>query len=130
MAEHNEFGIRGEEVAVAHLIGKGYSIVERNWRCGHKEVDIIAMKDSELVFVEVKTRKDEEVSRAMEAVDAGKRRRIVQAADAYVRMQRLDMPVRFDIITVVGKERDFVVDHIEDAFHPQVLTPGRRKMYR
>ena len=42
----------------------------------------------------------------------------------------LDMPVRFDIITVVGKERDFVVDHIEDAFHPQVLTPGRRKMYR
>ena len=65
MAGHNEFGIRGEEVAVAHLIGKGYSIVERNWRCGHKEVDIIAMKASELVFVEVKTRKDEEVSMAI-----------------------------------------------------------------
>lgn len=130
MAEHNALGIRGEEVAVAHLLGKGYSIRERNWRCGHKEVDIIASTPTELVFVEVKTRRNEEVSTALAAVDAQKRRHIIRAADVYVRMHQLDMPVRFDIITLVGTAPDFTIDHLEDAYHPAVVMPGRRRTYR
>ena len=50
-------GTCGEELAVKLLQQKDYNILERNWRCGHLEVDIIAENDDYLVIVEVKTRK-------------------------------------------------------------------------
>ena len=56
MAIHNDLGRRGEEAAVEYLREKGYSILARNWRNVHKELDIIAQEDDELVIVEVKTR--------------------------------------------------------------------------
>ena len=58
MAAHNELGKEGELLAANHLQSEGYVIRHRNWRCGHKELDIVAEKDGTLVFVEVKTRKD------------------------------------------------------------------------
>ena len=57
MAEHNELGKLGEQLARDFLIAKGYQILEQNWSCGHKEIDIIAMDGNELVIVEVKTRR-------------------------------------------------------------------------
>ena len=56
MAAHNELGKEGELLAANHLQSEGYVIRHRNWRCGHKELDIVAEKDGTLVFVEVKTR--------------------------------------------------------------------------
>ena len=111
MAAHNELGKEGELLAANHLQSEGYVIRHRNWRCGHKELDIVAEKDGTLVFVEVKTRKD--------AVTNGKIRRIVSSADAYLRKYAIDLPVRFDLITIVTGENGLPrLRHIEDAFYP------------
>ena len=56
MKDHIELGKTGEDIAVAHLEGKGYRILDRNWRWGKEEIDIIAIDGNFLVIVEVKTR--------------------------------------------------------------------------
>ena len=58
MASHNELGKEGENAAVKYLLEKGYEIRHRNWHSGHRDLDIVAQKDGELVIVEVKTRSD------------------------------------------------------------------------
>ncbi|MCD8317811.1 MAG: YraN family protein [Paraprevotella sp.] len=116
MAEHNELGKEGEQQAAEYLLSQGYAIRHRNWRCGHKELDIVAEKEGVLVVVEVKTRRDTEYGRPEEAVTNGKIRRIVSSADAYLRKFAVDLPVRFDLITMVKKEEGFHLNHIEDAF--------------
>lgn len=120
MAEHNEFGRSGEEMAVAHLRSQGYIIRDVNWRSGHKELDIIAERENRLIIVEVKSRRNTNYGRPEEAVNERKIRRIVLAADAYVRCYRLDMPVRYDIITVVGLGPNAKIEHIEGAFKSPV----------
>jgi putative endonuclease len=122
MAAHNELGKEGEEVAVNYLISKGYIIRDRNWRLNHLELDIVAMKDNQLVVVEVKTRSNTHYMDPEEAVNRKKIRRIVIAADSYIRQHRLDLPVRFDIVTVVGSKQPFTINHIEDAFYPPLFT--------
>lgn len=119
MAAHNEFGRAGEDVAVDFLTEHGYDVLDRNWRSGHKELDIVAEKDGVLVVVEVKTRKTAMYGRPEESVSPLKIRKIVLAADAYVRYNRLDMPVRFDIISIVAG-KDGAVKHIVDAFRSPV----------
>lgn len=114
MAEHNEFGKSGEDLAADYLTGEGYLVRDRNWRSGRKELDIVAEKDGVLVVVEVKTRRSIRYGRPEDAVTMPKIRRTVMAADAYVRYNRLDMPVRFDIISIV--ESSGYLEHIEDAF--------------
>lgn len=120
MAEHNILGKEGEEEAVKYLSEQGYTIRHRNWRAGHKELDIVAMQGNELIVVEVKTRCDTLFALPQEAVDERKIRRIVAATDAYLKKFAIDNPVRFDIITVVGKEGNFVIEHIKEAFYPPI----------
>lgn len=55
MAKHNDTGLLGEQAAVDLLTAKGYAIVDRNWRCGRMEIDIVAQRADRLVIVEVKT---------------------------------------------------------------------------
>ena len=117
MARHNILGIKGEDMACSFLESKGYSILERNWRWRKLELDIIAMKDGELVIVEVKTRRNNCFGEPENAITDYKIRNIINAADVYVKKKRTDMPVRFDIISVTGqKEKEFEINHIEDAF--------------
>lgn len=118
MAEHNDLGKSGENAAVAYLEQKGYLIRDRNWRRGHFELDIVAAKDNELIVVEVKTRSDTLFAAPEDAVDLPKIKRTVRAADAYIRLFQIDTPVRFDIITVVGNDGNFKVEHIEETFYP------------
>ena len=118
MAEHNELGRTGEDEAADYLACEGYHIIDRNWRSGHKELDIVCERDGVLVIVEVKTRRDARFGKPEDAVSENKIRRIVLAADAYVRLNRIDLPVRFDIITVLGKHRQ--LNHIIDAFRSPV----------
>ena len=96
---------------------QGYKITHTNWHWHHYELDIVAVKDTWLVVVEVKTRSDDYLLAPEDAVDAPKIRRIVAAADAYVRFFNLELPVRFDIITVIKKGEESEIDHIEDAFY-------------
>lgn len=118
MALHNELGKEGEAAAVAYLTGKGYEIRHRNWHSGHRDLDIVAQKDGMLVIVEVKTRSDVRFGNPEEAVNNRKIRNIVASADAYIRKFSLDLPVRFDIITVIGTQPPFQIEHIEEAFFP------------
>ena len=116
MIEPHELGKIGEELAAEYLLGKGYRILERNWRSGHKEIDIIALDGDTLVAVEVKTRKSNDFGEPDIAVGADKQRMLVWAADAYVRYRQLDVDVRFDIVSIVFTDTDRKIEHIEDAF--------------
>ena len=118
MAEHIDFGKLGEELAVDYLVGKGYEILERNWRNIHKEIDIIAKDGKFLVVVEVKTRQTDEYGNPDIAVTKKKQRMLIAAANAYIFKNRLDVETRFDIISIVFKDGEPVIEHIEDAFLP------------
>jgi len=118
MAEHNDFGKLGEEIAANYLEGKGYEIVERNWRNTHKEIDIIAKDGGTLVMVEVKTRQTDEYGNPDIAVTKKKQRLLIVAANAYLFKNKLDVETRFDIISIIFKDGEPVIEHIEDAFLP------------
>ena len=118
MAEHNDFGKLGEELAVNYLIEKGYEILERNWRNIHKEIDIIAKDGKDLVIVEVKTRQSDEYGNPDVAVTKKKQCMLIAAANAYILKNGLDTETRFDIVSIVFKDGEPVIEHIEDAFLP------------
>ena len=120
MAAHNELGKDGEEAAVTFLERKGYHICHRNWRSGKKELDIVAVYEGELIVSEVKSRRNKLYGNPEDAVTERKIRKIVSSTDAYIRKYAIDLPVRFDIITVTGCETPFEVEHIEEAFYPPI----------
>ena len=112
----HELGKKGEDLAVDYLVNKGYRILERNWRSGHKEIDIIALIDKVLAIVEVKTRKSSDYGEPDIAVGMMKQRMLAWAADAYVRYKNLEVDIRFDILSIVFTDQGPEIEHIEDAF--------------
>ena len=116
MAQHNLLGKSGEQYAAEYLISRGYVIRDVNWVSGKHEIDIVAYRDEMIVIVEVKTRRNVDFAYPEEAVTEKKIRNMVRATDAYMRMFELDMEVRFDVISIVGAEPPFEIEHIEDAF--------------
>ena len=120
MAKHLILGQKGEDIAADYLERHGYIILDRNWRCGHKELDLVVTKDNTVVFVEVKTRSSLDWGDPYEAVTDRKIRRIVNSADAYIRFNCIDMDARFDIISIVVDGGVFKIEHIEQAFLPPV----------
>lgn len=121
MARHNDTGKWGEELAVRLLHDKGYTIMERDWHSGHRDIDIIARTpDSRtVVFVEVKTRTSDIITRPEDAVDVKKIRNIGYAANNYVKMHDIVDELRFDIISIVGENAEVAkVEHTADAFNP------------
>lgn len=120
MANHNNLGKEGEQAAVAYLKKNGYQILHTNWHHGHLELDIVAQKDDELIFAEVKTRSPQTIVDPEEAVTNLKIRHLLNAADSYIKWFNIDLSFRFDIICVIGNFPDFEIDHLEDAFYPPV----------
>lgn len=120
MAQHNDFGTLGEDLAVDYLRRKGYVLVERNWRSGHKEIDIVARQGDTLVFVEVKARANLIYGNPEDAVTRRKMHLLVMAADAYLRCNALDCDVRFDVITITGTVQKPYIRHYEHAFRPGI----------
>ena len=121
MALHNELGKWGEEYAAAYLRRQGYEILERDWRIGHRDIDIIARTpdNTTVVFVEVKTRTSDVVTKPEDAIDIRKIRNIATAANAYVKMMNVVEELRFDVVTIVGASRETAeLEHIADAFNP------------
>ena len=84
MAEHNTLGEQGEAAAVAYLIQHGYTIIKRNWRYRHEEIDIIAETADHLAFVEVKTRSSSSYGSPSEFITKSKQKHLISAANAYV----------------------------------------------
>jgi putative endonuclease len=120
MAEHNELGKDGEVAAIDYLKKNGYKVLHTNWRKGHCELDIVAKTEDELVIVEVKTRSEGSITDPEDAVTNQKIRNIISATDCYIKQFDVDLPARFDIISIIGKYPNFEIDHIEDAFYPPV----------
>lgn len=118
MAESHKLGQKGEELAAEHLRKAGYTIVRRNWKSGKVEIDIIAENKDYILFVEVKTRSDDFLENPQSAVNKEKQRSIIFAADNYLKWNYVDKESRFDIITVVVRDDNFTIDHIEAAFYP------------
>lgn len=116
MAEHNDIGKRGEELAANFLAEKGFLIREKNWRKGYLEVDLIAEDGPVLVFVEVKTRRDLAHGLPEEAVTRKKERHLIDAAEAYLETRNLTNEVRFDIVSVWENETEMRINHIREAF--------------
>lgn len=116
MARHNDFGKWGEQKATEFLMEKGYRILERNWKSFKGEIDIIAMENDTLVFVEVKTRQRNFLVAPECAVDKRKANAIRATASGYIKYNRLNFRSRFDIVTVVGTEEGgYEINHIPDA---------------
>lgn len=128
MAAHNELGELGEEEALLYLTKKGYTLLDHNWTTGHLEIDIVAEWWGEIVFVEVKTRRNEDFAPAAEAVTPHKKRNLIAAAHAYLAQHGwLERPYRYDIMTVVGLEPPFDITHIKNAYTEHELFEMRKK---
>lgn len=124
MAEHNDLGKWGEDEAALYYEDRGYEILERDWKVGKRDIDLIALTEDKdtLVFVEVKTRQNNDLQEPEEAVDVKKMRNLAIAANAYVKLHGLYMDVRFDIISVIGKCSCVEsIECFEDAFNPLLI---------
>ncbi len=107
----------GEQVAADTLAAAGLTIVERNWRCPHGEIDIIALDGDALVFCEVKTRSSVAFGLPAEAVGPAKAARIRRLARVWLAEHPGWNQVRFDVVSVVrGKRGPATVDHLRGAF--------------
>lgn len=115
-------GAAGEQKAAKYLEASGMKIVERNYRSGRGEIDIIGYHEGYLVFVEVKYRSGIGRGYAVEAVDPEKQRKICRAADHYRYIRRLgeDTAVRYDVVALQGEK----IEWLQNAF-PHIYA-GRR----
>lgn len=126
---HLQTGVWGEELAAAYLREKGFIILERDWHSGHRDIDIIAQKDSTLVFIEVKTRSSREFSDPITAVNRQKQYNLLRAINHYLHYKRISSAYRFDVITIVGTPGCLnpEIEHIEDFHLSQPCYSGGRR---
>ncbi len=117
MAQHNELGKKGEQLAVDFLLKEGYEILDRNYRFDKAEVDIIALKDNILAIVEVKTRSTKDFGNPQDFVKPKQIKNLVKAVDEYVNENDLELEVRFDIIAIVKEKKGFKIEYLENAFY-------------
>ncbi len=113
----NELGQRAEDAAAAYLEAHGARILLRNYRCRCGELDIVALlEQGELAIVEVRSRSSSAYGGAAESVDAGKRQRLIRAANLLLQQRRdlARLRARFDVIVVSDP---FGVAHVEWIKH-------------
>jgi len=117
MAEHNDLGKLGEELAVEFLRKNGYEILETNWTFQKAEIDVIAKKDNTLAIVEVKTRSSLDFGLPQDFVKPKKIQLLVKAVNEYVVSNNLEVEVRFDIMAIHKEGKSFAIEHLVDAFY-------------
>lgn len=117
MAQHNELGKKGEQLAVDYLLKHHYSILERNYRFLKAEVDIIAQKKDTLAIIEVKTRSTTDFGNPQDFVKPKQIKNLVKAVDEYITQNQLNVEVRFDIVAIVKQGKSYHIEHLKDAFY-------------
>ena len=121
----SELGRQGEDIACALLVSKGHTILERNWRSGHLEIDIISLGADGIHFVEVKTRRLSIQAPPQENVDKAKQARIVSAAGRYLKSGKGTpygyLEGMFDVIAVTFEGNEAKTEWIPQAYIPIYL---------
>lgn len=114
----HETGRMGEDMALEYLLQRGYKLLERNWRCRYKEVDLIMENSDGIHVVEVRTRKEPTAVEPEQTVDRRKQHNLEAAANSYLRSRKTTAPVHFDIVSIVldGSGKVLRLNHIQDAF--------------
>ncbi len=121
MGLHNILGKEGERAVFAYLEQKGYRILEKNWHYQNFEVDLIVSNYELIAFVEVKTRTSNFIVSPLESVDRKKQNNLIRAANIYVQIKQISLPIRFDIVSAVyfPAQGIFEIEHYADAFIPR-----------
>ncbi|MGY0390963.1 YraN family protein [Bizionia sp. KMM 8389] len=117
MAQHNDLGNLGEQLAVAFLQAKGYAVLQRNYRFQKAEIDIIAQHETEIICIEVKTRNSDFFGDPQDFVSPGKIKLLIKAMDAYITENAIDLDCRFDIIAILKNNTKEQITHYENAFY-------------
>lgn len=106
MKNTHQIGMEYERMAANYLQGKGYQILERNYRDRFGEIDIVAKDKTEFVFIEVKFRENLKKGDPAEAVNHWKQKRIRRTARYYLYNHHIgeDVPCRFDVVAILGEE--------------------------
>jgi putative endonuclease len=126
LTRHLSLGKAGEELAGTYLQTLGFEIVSRNWRCRGGELDIICTSGKDIVFVEVKTRTDQDRGLPGEALDEKKQKRLIKAAGVYLSRQKLwDRPSRFDLVAVSFDATGCRLEHVTDVIQVSQTLVGR-----
>ena len=122
MTDYNQqFGNKGENIALNFLKELGYSILEKNWRHSNLEIDIIAKDKNTIVIVEVKIRNTDMYGDPEDFVNRNKQKLLIRAANAYIIRNNINADVRFDIIAIIEtKDGGLSIKHLVDAFYPDV----------
>jgi putative endonuclease len=114
---HLETGAVGEELAVAYLLERDYLILERNWRCKHLEIDIIAALENLLVFIEVKTRNSLVFGFPEESISKIKMKRLKLAAALYHYHHPRFKRIQFNVISILLQEqKNAAIEMFEDVY--------------
>ncbi len=122
VATHLAKGELAEQLAEQHLVAHGYQILARNFRCKMGEIDLIARSTTpnltpQLVFVEVKYRRNARYGSAIEQVSPAKIKKIIKAAHFYLSHHTYHLPIRFDVIGIEGElTKEYRLEWIEAAF--------------
>ena len=118
----SELGRRGENIACKLLESMGHTILERNWRSGHLEIDIISFDASGIHFVEVKTRRESIQAPPQENVDKKKQARIARAAQSFLKSGKGlpfgGLECMFDIVAITFCKEEYTTEWIPQAFIP------------
>ena len=117
MHARSRLGRRGEDAACDLYRRLGFQVVERNYRAGRGEIDVVARRGDTLVFCEVKTRQSDEWGAPAEAVDYAKQARLRKLAAAWMAERKPGyVDVRFDVVSVIVRGEQTDVTHVPDAF--------------
>lgn len=113
----NRFGLVGERVAERWLLARGWRVLQRRYRNGHRDIDLIAERDGLVAFVEVKARSGEQFGDPVEAVNWKKRNELARSAMTWIdRHGKPGEQYRFDVIGVLVTGERVRVRHVENAF--------------
>ena len=120
--DRRSIGQKGEDIACRLLEDKGHRVLERNWRYGHLEIDILSVDPVGIHFVEVKARLNNIQAPPQENVDIPKQKRIAKAAQAYLRSAKgrtlSGCEYMFDVVAVTFDGESFRTEYLEQAYIP------------
>lgn len=109
----------GEQAATEYLLGEGFTILDRNWRNGRYELDIVATRADTLHIVEVKLRRRGGLTTPEQAITYAKFDSLCKAARAYIAVKNIDMEVQFDLIAIDSSSAGFEIRYIPNAMTPR-----------